>query len=221
MKSVIYVFFVSSALALMSCEKKNKIPEVQTSTSQEMDIQQISKKICDLFADTTETFHEGMKKFVENGKVGFINEKGNVVIKPIYDDAGCFNEGLVCVTVNNKTGYIDKTGKMVIEPKFDYANFFSQGLSNVSINGKWGYIDKTGKFVIEPKYEKADEFFEPNGFAAVGLNGKEGLIDRNGNIVFPIQFEHASSTVDGVAVIFDKNKEYNVYNNGSYKIITY
>jgi hypothetical protein len=89
--------------------------------------------------------------------VGYIDKTGNLIIKPVFDDAMYFNEGLAAVFIGKrfegKWGYIDTSGKMVIEPQFENALFFSGGLANVSpptgeeIKGIWGYIDKSGKIV--------------------------------------------------------------------------
>ncbi|ECS1419287.1 WG repeat-containing protein, partial [Campylobacter coli] len=54
-----------------------------------------------------------------NGKWGFIDKSGKIVIEPKFDSIWSFREGLVKVGLNGKYGLIDKSGKIVIEPKFD------------------------------------------------------------------------------------------------------
>ncbi|MGB8951100.1 MAG: WG repeat-containing protein [Candidatus Aminicenantales bacterium] len=49
------------------------------------------------------------------GKWGFIDTKGNVVIPFQYDLADCFINGLVCVHVRNHIGYIDRRCRCVWE----------------------------------------------------------------------------------------------------------
>lgn len=69
----------------------------------------------------------------KNGKYGYINEKGEVIIDYIYDDATEQNKfGYVAVQKNGKWGSIDKSGKEVIEPKYKLDN-------NIIIDfiGKW------------------------------------------------------------------------------------
>ena len=74
--------------------------------------------------------------FAENGlalvqaddeKYGYIDEKGEYVIDPVYHYAYGFAEnGLARVgSKSGKWGYIDKNGKYVIRPRFDYAGRFS------------------------------------------------------------------------------------------------
>jgi hypothetical protein len=46
-----------------------------------------------------------------NGKEGYIDATGRMVIKPQFDMvAEGFSEGLACIKVGEKCGYIDKTG---------------------------------------------------------------------------------------------------------------
>jgi len=52
----------------------------------------------------------------KDGKWGYIDNTGRIVIKPQFDEARDFSEGLARVTIDGKFGYIDKTGKYVWEP---------------------------------------------------------------------------------------------------------
>lgn len=68
-----------------------------------------------------------------NGKYGFVNSKGEVVVDYIYDDATEQNEfGYAAVQKNGKWGSIDAKGKVIITPKYTLDN-------NIIINfiGKW------------------------------------------------------------------------------------
>ena len=46
----------------------------------------------------------------KKGKIGYINNKGKIVIQPKYTDASIFQEGLAYVKVKNKYGFINKKG---------------------------------------------------------------------------------------------------------------
>lgn len=223
MKNIIFIFAVS-AIVICACSgnKDREKTENQAiiAINDENEMSRTSDEVCGLF-DAPEDYREGVKSYEENGKYGFKDTSGNIVIPAIYDYVGCFNEGLVSVTVNGKTGFINHSGEMVIPAVYEYGNYFSQGLACVSKNGKYGYINKHGKVVIDFLYDRGWDFWEPDGFAAVEKNGKQGLIDRNGEIVMPIQYESAASTNNGVAVIFDGMYEIDVYNDRSYKIISY
>ena len=60
-----------------------------------------------------------------DGKWGFINENGDIIIEPKFDEALSFTEnGLAAACLNNKCGFINENGDFVIEPKFDEAGSF-------------------------------------------------------------------------------------------------
>ena len=49
-------------------------------------------------------------------KLGFINDKGKVVVKPTYDNIGQFGEyksDWALVTLNGKNGFINSQGKFI------------------------------------------------------------------------------------------------------------
>jgi hypothetical protein len=52
-----------------------------------------------------------LAKVTVNGKWGFIDKTGKVVILLMYDFAGIFAEGLACVELDGEYGFIDKAGK--------------------------------------------------------------------------------------------------------------
>ena len=68
-----------------------------------------------------------------DGKYGYADKSGALVIEPRFDRAEGFSEGLAAVKINEKYGYIDKAGEWVIEPTFFYASYFSEGLAAVKV----------------------------------------------------------------------------------------
>lgn len=86
----------------------------------------------------------------QNGKCGFVNKDGEMVIKPQYDYCSKFHEGFASVAINKKWGIIDKTGKMVVKTQYECTCPFYNGLAFAKIaDTKYAYIDKAGKIVFE------------------------------------------------------------------------
>jgi hypothetical protein len=149
-------------------------------------------------------------------KGGFIDETGEVVIEPEFDDNrssfivfSLFSNGLSLVNIGEKYGYIDITGKFVINPQFDEALPFSEGLAVVKIDDKWGFIDTTGKIVIQPQFDEVFPFSED--LAAVSIDDKLGFIDKTGKFVISPQFEqfYSPSLIsfsEGLAAVEIENK---------------
>jgi len=95
-------------------------------------------------------FSEGLAQIEKNGKWGYIDKTGKVVIKPQFEYAAQFSEGLAKIKTKEGWSYIDNTGSVIIEPKFKSASEFSEWLAWVyanNINGG-GYINKSGEFII-------------------------------------------------------------------------
>ena len=147
-----------------------------------------------------------------NGKDGFTDESGKIVIPAQFDEVRNFSEGLAPVKQNGKWGYIDKTGEIVIPAQFDYIGNFSEGLASVKQNGKWGFIDKTGKMVIPAQFDDALGFSE--GLASVEQIGEYGYIDKTGKMVIPAQFDYALYFSEGLAMVDQNGYEFYIDKQG-------
>jgi hypothetical protein len=93
-----------------------------------------------------------------NNRWGFIDNKGNQLVKPKYDfeEIKPYDCGLAAVQKDGKWGFISKTGNIVVPIKYDeISGYFSKGRTGVSINGKWGLLDSTGK-IISPIKRDSD-----------------------------------------------------------------
>lgn len=144
-----------------------------------------------------------------NGKWGYINERGKIVIEPRFFVAGNFSECLAKVRNDDSWFYyIDESGKTITgKEHYRYADDFSEGLAAVqgeSSDDKIGFIDKEGKIVIEPKFDsftgKPIGNFK-DGLAYIYLNGKVGFIDKTGNFVINPIYNYAYSFDENLAVI--------------------
>ena len=77
-----------------------------------------------------------------DGKLGYIDKKGDVVIDFKFDSATSFSDGLASVTVGEKSGYIDKQGEEAVSLRFDVATPFEDGRAIVREDGRWGVLDR-------------------------------------------------------------------------------
>jgi hypothetical protein len=151
----------------------------------------------------------GLFPVLKDGKWGYVNKMGEIVIQPQFDDAWDFSEGLAYVRIGQKCGMtsarcgvIDQTGKMVIDlQQVDFAGRFSEGLAPVQTGGsnpRRGFIDKTGKLVIAPQFDVVENF--ENGMAVIAVDRKYGFIDKTGRLVIKPQFDKAYPFHDGLAI---------------------
>lgn len=150
-----------------------------------------------------------MYRFVVDGKAGYIDRTGKVVIKPTFDAhgnySGVFHNGLL--NVDGYDGpFFDLTGKEAINNGF-YRNWdFSEGLAAAmhQDGGKWGYIDRSGTFTISPRfddYPRGYVFPFSDGVARIDAGDKFGYINRSGDFIIPPRFLHGSDFAEGVAAV--------------------
>lgn len=149
-----------------------------------------------------------------DGKAGFIDKFGKIMIQPVYDRAYPFSEGLAAVEVDGKWGYIDSFGEFAIAPQFAEAAPFSEGRARVRIgshNVPFGYIDVEGNVVIKPQYDCAESFRAGIAkvgkatlashliarIADVGIECVESYIDLDGNPVAAPKPEYYASQQPG------------------------
>ena len=125
-------------------------------------------------------------------KYGYINTKGQIVIKPQFSEASTFNNGYAVVGKY----FINKQGKRVLG-SYEGVSDFSEGLAAVKKGGKWGYINTSGKMVISPRFDYCGGF--SGGLAVVKINKKYGYINKSGQEVIKPQFAQGDSFRDGLA----------------------
>jgi hypothetical protein len=146
-------------------------------------------------------------RFVQNGKAGYIDRSGKVIIEPKYEAYGNggyeFENGLLHLSVS-EAQYIDTTGKLVIDKNHSSAWDFSEGLAAaMPENGrKWGYIDRSGEFVISPRfntYPKGYVYSFSEGLAMIEVANEYGYIDRTGEFIIQPKFLYGTDFHEGLA----------------------
>lgn len=124
----------------------------------------------------------------EDGKVGFINIKGQTQIEFIYTAAKDFTDGMARVKKGENWIYVDAEGKELM-PSVSAEKYgkFSDGLAYAKKAGKVGFIAKNGDWGIKPAYDKVRDF--KNGIAAVRDGELWGFIDTKGEWVIEPKFD--------------------------------
>lgn len=101
---------------------------------------------------------------LRDGRWGYIDRAGAVVIPPAFEKAGPFSEGLAAVRTGGKHGYVDRTGKLVLVPAQAPAGEvhrpFRDGRAVVRVGNAFGYVDRTGALAIPARWASADDFSE-------------------------------------------------------------
>ena len=137
---------------------------------------------------------EGRILFKRNGKYGYLDYKGNIVIKPQYKYANSFEYGIAKVYKKDfGYHYINKKG----EKLFTFEEIEEKTNSKYSI--------------------KIEEFNE--GLAKIKDYNRIGYINTKGEIVIPVIYTSGREFSNGLVYVRDKNGKYYVNQSGE-KIIT-
>ncbi|MBP5515769.1 MAG: TonB family protein [Bacteroidales bacterium] len=143
-----------------------------------------------------------------NGKYGYIDKTGKMIIEPQFDDAMDFNDGMAAVQIGDKWGYINTNGKIAIKPQYVFTSSFYDDCACVSIESeKYFIIDKKGNTL----FRIGDNWTinrPSEGLIAVRFNsnGKWGYIDKNGEIAIEQKYDKAWGFSEGLAPVVINNK---------------
>lgn len=167
----------------------------------------IQVKYADLY-----NFRGGLARFKDvSGKWGFINIKGEEVIKAEYDKLDEFSDPIsgkerdfARCTKGGKFGLINKSGKVLVEPSCDEIGEFKDGAAKAVKDGKIGFIGMDGQWLVEPKFSKVNNF--EKGRAAYSENGKWGFINKKGEIILEAKYEQLNDISEGLAAYKEGEK---------------
>lgn len=147
-------------------------------------------------------------------KWGYMNEIGEVVIEPQFDEAKPFLENnLAIVKLNKKVGVINKLGNFVIEAKYDSINIVydeSSWLYAVEKNKKWGFVKENGKQIVQCNFDNFGlRHLLVFGFIDIQLDGKWGVMNMQGEIIVePLFYSiYAIGTGQDIIGAFTKNRK--------------
>ena len=150
-----------------------------------------------------------------NGKYGYINETGRMVIDPVFDQGNPFRDDRALVRAKQRFGYINPDGVVVIDTIFDEALSFTERCAEVSYQGSRYLIDTEGDILSELAYDSHYSISE--GLLCVNLGGRNveieehgfkqlvteggrwGYVDRHGSLVLSPKYLHAMPFSDGLA----------------------
>jgi len=166
-----------------------------------------------------DTINHTYKRILVKNKWGFVNEKGDTVIKPgKYDFMNPLNEKqMILVQKNNKYGYIDIHENIIIPIIYDKLGIFSEDndLIYARKDQKYFFLNDKGEMVLGP-YDFSVDCFSKSGLARIEKKGKIGFINKKGKIVIPPKYEYViynsidTFVVLGINVPIKKTNSHNI-----------
>jgi hypothetical protein len=152
-------------------------------------------------------------KEIGGNKWGYMNEKGKIILSPIYEHAGDFQDNVAIVRLMDHSGVIDSNGYFIVKPKYDTINPFSEGRATVITNQGFKVIDESGKETTSRTYSFIGDYKEGRALIADRDGSGQylyGYLNRRGKEVLPLEYVAASDFSDGKAVVKNKDGTYSL-----------
>lgn len=145
-------------------------------------------------------------KVAQNGKYGYINLRGEIVIPLQYEQITDFFQGITFA----QRGYLntsllynkrsEKSKSVSVKNIDSIGTTFYQGLIWFAQGRKYGLLDTLGNIIAPAKFFQIKPFHENR--AAVKLN-LWGFVNTNGKIVIPTNYQEVTDFSEGKAGVFN------------------
>ena len=174
-------------------------------------------------------FSEGVAAVRIEGRYGYIDHRGEIVIAPRFDLAGEFYQGLAAILVGDRVGIINRAGEIVVPAMFRHAVPLTREII-IAAEGTWtsGYYEgyeklweadafsdraaKFGLYHVAGYWIRRPDLtgvhrFEREGRGLIWATEKEhyfgpyGLLASNGEWAVEPQYEYAAGLGEGRAVV--------------------
>jgi len=152
-------------------------------------------------------FTENKAPIEINGKWGFVDTNGVIIIEPKFVNVGYFGHNLAWVRVEgNSIGYINTLGNWVIEPKLIGGGIFdeSSGVARIKNKNGWGYMNIKGELLPIKNIEVYNHF--EDGVCLVRSKGKWGYLNPDGSWLIVPTYSSALSFKNDFAPVQIKGK---------------
>jgi hypothetical protein len=175
-------------------------------SKQGVEMKRVLISVLCLFIAISASVGQTLKRDSESNKYGYVNENGQWVIKPVFDDANEFYY------------YVDENGQLesnnlnrqkiprrkdVAKGATDLVNdrndqkIHSKSIAEVTVNGKEGVIRTDGSYLIEPIYNSVDI---RRKYILVDQPGKgAGLLNFDGTYFIEPQYDKEGSSLEYLA----------------------
>ena len=159
------------------------------------------------------------------GKYGYLDTRGEIVVPPLYDHAYDYCDGVALVGITNPqgaTGYqlIDRQGRPVMAIQLNNCHlgtaFSEERLPYKDLGtGQCGYLDERGVATIYLPSDVKEAYAYSHGRAIYQTTTGTGVVDHRGNISVPAKFENIAFASKSRMAVKQKGQWAVAKNNGT------
>ena len=147
-------------------------------------------------------FSNGLAPVSIEGKWGYIDVTGKIIIPAIYDSPYAFNNaGVAIVRIGDKFGLISKSGSVVLPLEYDKLfTFNTNDYWLVKNNNLYGIVNNAGKLILPIEYKDIEKFA---GDAVVVKKNDYayGYFHKNGKMLTECIYSTAKEFSNGLAFV--------------------
>lgn len=169
-----------------------------------------------------------------NGKFGFVNGQGEVVVEPKYDRAEQLYNGVAVVGMKREGdevmmfGAVDSNGVEKVPTQYKEVKVDNAGSIAMfqTFEGKWGFLDLYSGTKVEPQYDDM-YYLDESGYRTVfigdreNLEGKYGFLNAQGEVAIPIEYDRVKDFTEGLAAVQNKKFKWGYINTSNELVIKY
>jgi hypothetical protein len=160
-------------------------------------------------------FSDGLLIIKQNGKFGYANTSGKIIIQAVYEEAVPFSNQTAYGRIGETWYFFNTTGRILFKTNNRPFGHFSDGLIQVVSGNQYGFMDKSGNLIIPislPFLNLSGNYFSESRAVFQEISGsqpiKTGCIDKSGRVVIPPLYESIGPFKNGLAVFKDENYGY-------------
>jgi len=179
-----------------------------------------------LVFDSVYAFRDGLSWVKRDGKVGFVNYHGEIVVPLEFDSASFFfRDGLAQVWRDGMVGEIDMSGQFVAPLAFTYSE---SGLriapNHRGVGRRYGVLDRNGNIILPKIYSSWDISFRGDFIFILNRSqGRTSVYDSKGNQFLPRSYAHVMMVDDFfIANRGDwNNRQYGIYDSNGNVVLPF
>lgn len=149
-------------------------------------------------------FYDGLAIIEQNGKMGIINKKNELVADFIFDDIDRDTEFFM-VTSGEMFGVIDRNGDFVFDTVYNDISILDEGYVAVQKDSLYAFYNTSGIRLTMELYDMVLNF--EGGLCPVSINNKIGAVDKNLKLIIPCDNESLHFFSDSLLILGKDNAQ--------------
>lgn len=157
--------------------------------------------------DVLKSESELLIPFQSQGKWGFADSSGKLIIEARYDAIEPFNEGLAVVKLGDFYGMVNMQGEEVIRPEHARITPCASGVFTIETPEGVIIMNQDAKVISQGQYDEIFAYTSSEGRIPVRKDGKIGFLDTEGNPITEVVYDKIFRFSSGHAPVLRLNEE--------------